>query len=198
MDASNPIDLERSEALRRQVDDLMDAAATRPPISYVPSLDRRSQPPPSGAASALVLPPGHTAESVAAERAGTAAQQREALLRQAADMRRQNEAIDLAHACCVAQSLSAAAAERSQRNGELMAERASLKVATLQNGFKAKMAADGVDVLSSLEELGVEAADLDAVRRQTAGRQNKYLDTMDAARRAHELGLRAAQADTAR
>lgn len=187
------VDLARSAALRKRVDELMDHAAGRPDVSYVPSAQRRAgsapDAPSAPAATRASMPPAPAPQSACsdaalAEQRASAAQQRKALLHQAGEMRRQHEAVDLERAYSDAQRASAAAAQRSQRDGDILADRALRKVAALTDNFRAKLAADGVDELRSLDDLGVTAADLNALRKQGVGRQSKYADAMDAARRA--------------
>lgn len=174
------IDLERSAALRKQVDELMEQAAARPAVPYVPSSERRAEsapfvpPMPPRAAAAL------TSQQLAAAKDG-----RDALLRQAGEMRRQHEAVDLGRAYADATASSAAAAQRTQREGDIMADRALRKVAALHDNFRNQLIANGVNELHTLDDLGIDAANLEAVRKQGAiGRQNKYLDASDGARRA--------------
>lgn len=158
----------------------MERAAVRPAISYVSSSERRAE----AAPSAPPMPP-RAAAALTAEQLAAAKDGREALLRQAGEMRRQQEAVDLGRAYTDATTSSAAAAQRTQRDGDIMADRALRKVAALHDNFRNQLIADGVDELQTLDDLGLDAADLDAVRKQgVVGRQNKYLDAADGARRA--------------
>jgi hypothetical protein len=172
-------DLERSTVLRKQVDDMLEAAASRPPVAYVPGRRTESVVTPSAPPMAAHL----TDRAQSEQHAESARQQRELLLRQAGEFQRQYEAIDLTAAAVQANADAAAAMRRSAADADAASGRALTKVAALHDDFRAKMLAEGVDVGMPLAEFGVGPADLDAVRRQGASTSNKYADAMDAAKR---------------
>mmetsp|Transcript_6227 Transcript_6227/g.18556 ORF Transcript_6227/g.18556 Transcript_6227/m.18556 type:complete len:201 (-) Transcript_6227:337-939(-) len=176
-------DLERSAELRKQVEELLDSAAVRiPVVPRMQSADRRVE---ATADAMKAVLPAHDVHAAREERAAMLTRQREDLVRQAESLRAQHEAIDLNHAIHEAQRVSSIAADRSRREGDILADRALRKISNLQDEFKDKMRADGVDINAELADLGVTGTDMDALRKQGA-EKNKYTTTMDSARREHK------------
>lgn len=179
-------DLERSAALRKQVDAVLEAASIRvAPTSVPSSVEKRAD------ALAPSLPPT-TSVAAREEQVAASARQRGALLLQADELRRQHESIDLASACGQAYESNSAATARSQRDADDSAERALRKIASLQEDFKEKLRRDGVDIEASLDDLGLQRGNADAAISRLGGSANRYTTVMQGARQAFEAEQQAA------
>ncbi|KAJ1625535.1 hypothetical protein T492DRAFT_1038843 [Pavlovales sp. CCMP2436] len=176
MDGEAP-DFERSAALRKQVDERMEAAAIRQPVGYLGAQQRV-------VVSATDMGRAPMAPHYASD-VRELQERREDLLRRARAAQLQHESIDLGRAFEDAASRSATVARRSQREGEMATDRALRKVSVLHEDFRARLVEDGVNENATLDDLGLAAADLDAVRRKAVVDEphNKYAHAMDAARR---------------